>query len=269
MTGTVIGDEYPTIERMSKLGLLVPKPILLELDASILGGAFMIMTAIDADPAGTYFPKDRRRQPRKVSAQFARDAAAQLARLHRLTTVEIADPESLAAARAEEVESAYRRWKSIAKPPNSVNVDLGFAWLKSHPLTKDRPRCLIHGDYGVHNMMARDGRLAGILDWELASEDDPAIDLAECRMLMVEDTVPWEEFVAAYIAAGGDATACEETAVTYFCVWSFTVKFGLMLCDARNAFVSGMRRDSLMASAATHSADRILHSLSRAMKMTL
>ena len=119
----------------------------------------------------------------------------------------------------------------------------------------------------MHNMMARDRRLAGVLDWELAQVDDPAIDLAECRMLMCEDTLPWEEFAAAYVAAGGDPRACGREAVDYYGVWMFTVKFGLMLAEARNYYMSGLRTDSLTASAASHSMDRILQYLARALKM--
>lgn len=269
MTGTLISDEFPVVDRLFQLGLRVPQPILVEADAAILGGAFMIMTEIVSSvPAGTYFPKDRALRPLMIGAQFGQDAAEELARLHRLTATQAHDPEAIAAAHRKAVDEAHRRWQAIDKPPDSVMVDMGFAWLKSHPLSVDRPRCLIHGDYGVHNMMARDGRLAGVLDWELAQEEDPAIDLAECRMLMVEDTLPWERFVAAYLAAGGDPRACDPQAVAYYCVWMFTVKFGLMLSEARNAYIGGARTDSLMASIASHSTDRILQQLARALHMT-
>jgi aminoglycoside phosphotransferase (APT) family kinase protein len=269
LTGTVVTDEYPIVLRLHRLGLKVPEPILVEGDTSVLGGSFMIMTEIaDAVPAGTYFPKDRARQPRLIGPEFGRDAAEELARLHRLTAVVVDDPGRIAAAHRDGVEKAYQLWKSMPKPPNSVIVDLGFAWLKAHPLSEDRPRCLIHGDYSAHNMMARDGRLAGVLDWELAVEDDPTIDLAEARLFLVEDTLPWDPFVAAYLKAGGDPRTCDQAAVTYYCVWSYTVKYGIMLFSARNIFVGGARRDSLMASAASLSTDRILHFLSRSLKMT-
>jgi aminoglycoside phosphotransferase (APT) family kinase protein len=268
MTGTLIRDEYPIVERLAALGVSVPQPVLLETDATVLGGAFMLMTEIaDAAPAGTYFARDRALQPFMIGPQFARDAAAELARLHRLTAVTVANAEATAAAQRAGVVKAFERWKTSPKPPQSLGVDLGFAWLMSHPLAADRPRCLIHGDYGVHNMMAREGRLAGVLDWELAQEDDPAIDLAECRMLMCEDTLPWEEFAAAYVQAGGDPRACQRDAVDYYCVWMFSVKFGMMLSEARNYYISGMRTDSLTASAASHSMDRILQYLARALQL--
>jgi aminoglycoside phosphotransferase (APT) family kinase protein len=268
LTGTLIKDEYPIVERLSQLGLQVPKPILLEADANIMGGTFMIMTEIvGATPAGTYFARDRALHPRMIGPQFARDAAAELARLHRLTACEVRDPAALATAHRQSVRKAYQHWKSIDKPPQSLAIDLGFAWLLSHPPSADRPRCLTHGDYGVHNMMAKDGRLAGVLDWELAQVDDPAIDLAECQMLMCEDTLPWNEFVAAYLAAGGDPRACDEAAVSYYSVWMYTVKFGLMVAGGRNCFIKGQRIDSLTASVATHSVDRILQYLARALSM--
>jgi aminoglycoside phosphotransferase (APT) family kinase protein len=268
ITSTSVPDEFPIVERLFKLGLRVPEPILVETDPNALGGAFMIMSEIaDSVPAGTYFAKDRAQQPRMIGPQFAREAAEELARLHRLTAIDVPNAAALASVRRDGVDKAHRRWRSINKPPYSVIVDLGFAWLKCHPLTVDRPRCLIHGDYGVHNMMARDDHLAGVLDWEFAQEDDPAIDLAEWRMLMVEDTHPWEQFVADYIAAGGDPRACDPDAITYYCVWMFTVKFGLMVSEARNYFVSGARTDSLMASEASHAADRILQYLARALRM--
>jgi aminoglycoside phosphotransferase (APT) family kinase protein len=266
LTGKLIKDEYPIVERLSQLGLQVPKPILLEADAKIMGGAFMIMTEIvGATPAGTYFARDRALHPRMIGPQFARDAAAELARLHQLTACEVRDPAALATAHRQSVRKAYQHWKSIDKPPQSLAIDLGFAWLLSHSPSADRPRCLTHGDYGVHNMMAKDGRLAAVLDWELAQEDDPAIDLAECQMLMCEDTLPWSEFVAAYLAAGGDPRACDEATITYYGVWMYTVKFGLMVADGRNCFIQGQRTDSLTASVATHSVDRILQYLGRAL----
>jgi aminoglycoside phosphotransferase (APT) family kinase protein len=148
-------------------------------------------------------------------------------------------------------------------------MDMGFAWVRAHPIGPDRPRSIIHGDYSVHNMMARDRRLAGVIDWELAEENDPAIDLAEARMLLVEDTLPWKEFVAEYLAAGGDPKACEPQAIKYHCAWMYTEKYGLMMADARNCFLSGARADALMASVASHSMDRIFQYLARGLSVAL
>ncbi|MFO1428132.1 MAG: hypothetical protein U1F11_14405 [Steroidobacteraceae bacterium] len=86
ITGASVVDEYPIVEQLHRCGLKVPQPILLEADPAVLGGRFMIMTEIaDSVPAGTYFAKERARQPFMIGPEFARDAAAELARLHTRT----------------------------------------------------------------------------------------------------------------------------------------------------------------------------------------
>jgi aminoglycoside phosphotransferase (APT) family kinase protein len=269
LTGTRITDEFPVLERLFGLGIKVPQPLLVEADSTQLDGAFALVAEVtDAVPAGTYFAKDRARQPRRIGPAFGRDAAQELARLHRATALSGANQASWQ-AHQKAADAARARWRVLDRPPNSLVIDLGYAWLERHPIGRDRPRCLIHGDYGVHNMMARDGRLAAILDWELAEEGDPAIDLAECRMMMVEDTLPWEQFAAAYVEAGGDPRACERSAVDYYCVWMYTVKFGMMMAEARSAYLGGLRTDGLMASVASHSMDRILLYAARALALAL
>jgi aminoglycoside phosphotransferase (APT) family kinase protein len=260
MTGTRVTDEFPIVERLHGLGLKVPRPLLLESDATLLDGAFMVVAEVeDAVPAGTYFAEDRAHLPSQIGPQFGRDAAAELAKLHRATAVDDAPHAAQAwEARLQGIAAAEARWKALNRPAASLVVDLGFEWLRRNPLGPGRPRSLIHGDYSVHNMMARAGRLAAVLDWELAEEDDPAIDLAEARMMMTADTISWEEFARAYIAAGGEPRACDTRAVNYYCVWSYTAKFGLMVAEARNAYLQGLRTDALMAAVAANSMERIL-----------
>ena len=56
-------------------------------------------------------------------------------------------------------------------------IALGLAWLRAnlpHPIA---PR-LIHGDFRIGNLMAENGRLTGVLDWELAHLGDFHEDLA-------------------------------------------------------------------------------------------
>ena len=76
-------------------------------------------------------------------------------------------------------------------------------------------------------MLARDGHLAAVVDWELSHEGDPAEDLGYCRLMLANDLLPWSEFVAAYIDAGGDSRACDTHAVGYFGIWAH-VKNGVI-----------------------------------------
>jgi aminoglycoside phosphotransferase (APT) family kinase protein len=79
---------------------------------------------------------------------------------------------------------------------------------------------LVHGDYRLDNVLvAGDGSLNAILDWELCTRGDPSVDLAVCLYYWTEATdlihpfpdpptigrgfLTREELLAAYVAAGG------------------------------------------------------------------
>jgi aminoglycoside phosphotransferase (APT) family kinase protein len=254
ITGTSVTDEYPIIERAFKIGLPVPKPILVESDPSILDGRFMIMTEVTgAVPAGTYFPEERRHAPRNMGSDFGKEVAAVLARLHTATRID----STRAVDRAELVRKSYEEWRKLPQQPFSLAAELAYAWLFSHPLPPNRPHCLTHGDVGVHNMMVRDGHLAALLDWELAHPGDPAEDLAQCRMMLLPDVMPWEDFVREYVAAGGDVEACEANSVAHYCVWTY-IKHGVMNATLREIYLSGARDDIIAASVASHYYYRLL-----------
>ena len=257
-TGTVVTDEFETLKRVHALGLPVPEPILVEPDAERLGGCFMLMTEVaDAKPAGTYFAEERKHLGTEMGPGFGHEMAGLLARLHSGTQEH--DPE--AGRRAEEdrqraVEEVWRKWQAQTKPSFTLPMAMGFAWLKAHSLGPDRPRCLLHGDVGAHNAMTRDGKLAAMLDWELASMGDPADDLAQARMLLLPDTMPWDAFKVAYIEQGGIAEAVDNAAVSWYAIWTF-LRHGSMNADLWRYFVNGQRDDAAAAGVASHFVDRL------------
>ena len=158
-TGTTVADEFPLLARLHREGLPVPEPLLVERDVSIIGGTFMIMEeVIDAVVAGEPFPEERRRSAsgsRNMGPGFGTQVAQFLARLHSSTRVQ----GSAATQIDAEVRRAHKQWNSIEKPSMSIGIDLGFAWLMSHPLPQDRAQCIVHGDFGSHNLLARQGEL--------------------------------------------------------------------------------------------------------------
>ena len=265
ITGTTVIDEFPIIERAFSLGLPVPKPIFLEKDREPLDGAFMVMTEVtDAVGAGTYFPEERRLAPRTVGPEYGHDVASVLARLHSGT----ATKGGKAVDFTEQVKKHYASWCALQSPPFSLSMELSYAWLLSHPLPPDRPQCFVHGDIGSHNIMVRDGRLVALLDWELAADGDPAVDLALCRMMLLPDTMPWPEFKQEYIAAGGDPVACDESAVAYYCVWTY-LKHGLMNATLRNLYLQGGRDDLVAAVVGGHYFHRLMQYQGRALQIAV
>lgn len=56
-------------------------------------------------------------------------------------------------------------------------IALGLRWLRDN-LPEHVPAVLNHGDYRLGNLLAKEGRLTGVLDWELAHFGDRHEDLA-------------------------------------------------------------------------------------------
>lgn len=92
-------------------------------------------------------------------------------------------------------------------------IALGLAWLAAH-LPPPVPPVVVHGDLRIGNVMAHEGHLSGVLDWELAHLGDGHEDLAYGCMtvwrfgrldrqgLGLTDVAG---LAAAYAAAGGEA----------------------------------------------------------------
>jgi aminoglycoside phosphotransferase (APT) family kinase protein len=265
ITGTRVSDEFPVLERVFKLGLPIPRPILVEPDAAVLGGSFMIMEEVrDVVISGTYFPEERRHAPKMTGAAFGPEVARLLASLHSGTRTA-----GHATRQQQLVRESYESWKAIQnKPPASLSVDLGFAWVLSHPLPADRPRCLIHGDVGCHNILTRDGHLVAMLDWELAQDGDPAEDIAQCRMMLLPDHMSWDDFVREYVAAGGDPYACDSKWVAWFCIWTY-LKHALMNAKLRANYLAGARDDVVAASVSGHYTQRLMQYQARSLQIAV
>ncbi len=125
--------------------------------------------------------------------EWARELGRGLAAVHAVPTGRLADlpsvfehrggsREVLGGPLAEEVRS---RWSEIAAPPE----------------------VLAHTDYWSGNVVWRDGKLAGIVDWSGASRGPRGFDLGWCRLdlvLLFDERVA-DEFLASYEAASGEA----------------------------------------------------------------
>ena len=268
ITGAVITDEYEVLKKIAPLGLPFPEAVLLETDATKLDGQFLLMKEFEnTEAAGTYFVEERRLLGSTMGPSFGDDVARVLAGLHRGTEVasgsEESDDSEAAIIAGMEID-----WRGQGRSSFSIAIALCLAWLKANPLSENRPRAMIHVDMGAHNMLTRDGRLAALLDWELARYGDPAEDLAQTRMMLLPDTMPWPEFKAAYLRHGGSPEACDERAVAYFAVRTF-LKHGLMNMRMWEYFITGQRADAPAASIASHFIERLMLYLARTLKMAI
>ncbi len=65
----------------------------------------------------------------------------------------------------------YEMVKPNHKPAHTVSQ-----WLSKQNI-KEQPHCPIHNDYKFDNLVFKDNKIIGVLDWELATVGDPFMDL--------------------------------------------------------------------------------------------
>ena len=262
MTGTVAAEEFPLLRALYDAGIPVPEPLLAELDPSWLGGSFLLMVEIEgAVLAGDGFPELGRRSD--LSHDFGKQVAQVMAKFHGIESVPGWNRSGKRSGpRFKDVLEAFSELWRLSNPPDSwIGVDLGLAWLQSHPMPGDRPRCLVHSDMGAQNILTRDGNLDVVLDWELAHMGDPAEDLGFCRLILLEGQIRWNEFITEYRRAGGREAACDPYAVSFYGVWAWT-RVTIQVAMLLKSFESGSRNDT-GAARAMDAGSRLLRYLAR------
>ncbi len=157
------------MKALSEAGLPVP-PIIAMSDQPVVDGRpFVLMGRIEGDriesAVGTVSDE-----------QLARSAVDVLLRLHALPPARtgIGDEEPMP------LEGEMMRWAWLMeRAPQELT---GRAPELGRLLAEHRPESqvptLVHGDYHYGNMLFREGRVVGVLDWEIAQLGQPLLDLA-------------------------------------------------------------------------------------------
>ncbi|MBD0859770.1 phosphotransferase family protein [Gordonia sp. zg691] len=217
-------SEYEVVRYVWARGGDVPEPLWLEPEGNALGGPFFASRRALGVNCGDVFGPE----PGTTGAAGTELATA-LGRLHAISADElVVTPVPPMADRAQIVAAIDEQRQLVAGVLKATNpsglplVDLLFAWLHAHvPKVTARP-VLLHGDPGFHNILIDDGALTAMLDWERARIGDPAQDLAYVRP-HVTRVQPWEEFIAAYCAAGG--VEPDDETLRFYSVWHDTWRF--------------------------------------------
>lgn len=145
------------------------------------------------------------------------------------------------------------RWeRRIADSGLAVDPPLAEAlrWLRANLPSTDEIT-LVHGDYRLGNFMVRDGRLTGILDWEMVHLGDPLEDVAWCASPLWRAGTPMaaglmspEDFAARYAAASGRTVDADR--LRFYDVLAVVKMIAIMLTGIR-AFRDGRTVDLRMA----------------------
>jgi aminoglycoside phosphotransferase (APT) family kinase protein len=239
VTGTSVVYEFPIVRAAFEAGLPVPEPLWLEEDEHSVGGRFIAFERAPGKSMGTLFSSD-------ASPAFARDFAAALARLHAVDIDAAGIGSHLkwgtdANPVRAMIDNFYARYRKDLRP--NPLMDAAFAWLRLQQDKIGNERGLVHGDAGLHNTMGENDRLTALLDWEFSHAGDPAEDLTYCKYL-IEKIVPWDDFMAAYRAAGGRPIS--EDRMRFFTIWR-TLHLSILTGTAREVFEKGIDQDLRIA----------------------
>ena len=143
-----------------------------------LGFPYMVMSRVAGSTPGAGMPWSEKARVPVLLAET-------LADLHGL------DPDRFGAALAEAgwppqttgVEAALEGLADRTAPLALGGYADGVDWLRrNRPVAGTRVVC--HGDFHPLNLMMRDGRVSGLLDWSHALLADPEYDLAYCAQLL-------------------------------------------------------------------------------------
>lgn len=225
-TDTTVAGEFALIAKLYDRGVRVPRPLLVENDPVVLGSPFIMVERIAGRvEGGLYDPPPSRTLMLELAEQLGRIHATPLAdvepllgHIPRQTATDPADIDRFA------------EWHAQVGIRSRL-VDAAIDWLRANGDLAGDDLSLIHNDFGFHNSLVHEGHLSAVLDWELACIGHPASDLGYIKHF-VDKVVPWDDFIAAYVAAGGFTIAPET--VRYHAIWNAVRLYGLIMQARHN-----------------------------------
>ena len=258
-TETSAPQEFGPLSKLRSSGMPVPRPLFAEFDREYLGQPAIVVEKIEGENALAAATRDKP-TGRLVSFELAR----LLARLHDI------DPKALGleieAGTPQNQVRAYvarwRRWWDINRLHSSSLVEAGFAWLDRHVPADVDKIVPIHGDARPDNMMFLDGAVSGLLDWEFLHAGDTSEDLQYAKGF-VEPFVSWDEFLAAYEAAGGSPVT--EASSKFYDVFR-SLRNVVCVDVSWSGFVSGKYPSFKLASQGVFYRQMLAHALAKSLK---
>jgi aminoglycoside phosphotransferase (APT) family kinase protein len=175
--------EYLIQSRLQSVYPLVPKMIALCDDQSIMGSDFYVMERVE----GEIFRRDI---PAGITAAdisvMADSLINGLVQLHAVDSSILKELNKGAGYVQRQVEGWSKRYRNALTDDVPAAEKL-MAWLAANQ-PDDVDSCIIHGDWRIDNVVfdLANARIAGVLDWELATVGDPLMDLGSALAYWVD-----------------------------------------------------------------------------------
>jgi len=175
--------EYLIQSRLQPVYSSVPGMIALCDDHSVMGSDFYVMERV----VGQIFRRDIAQEITPQDIQTMADSLISgLVLLHAVDSAILAELNKGTGYVARQVEGWSKRYRNALTDdvPNGEKV---MAWLDANK-PEDVDSCIIHGDWRIDNVVfdLEHGRIAGVLDWELATVGDPLMDLGSALAYWVD-----------------------------------------------------------------------------------
>lgn len=170
--------EFAACQSFENAGIPVPRALILEEDAAVLGAPFFIMERVSGAP-GNPFQADA----------YGTDAPA-IARdfFHALGVIAGRPVDGSPLAKvcpAPAAEAAALKelahWEAVIAADSIEPQPVALAAIRAlrrKPPPPPERLSIVHGDYRSGNFLVEGGRISAILDWEMAHIGDPLEDLA-------------------------------------------------------------------------------------------
>jgi aminoglycoside phosphotransferase (APT) family kinase protein len=184
-----MGREGRILQKLHPVFPLAPKVVALCEDTAVLGAPFYLMEPIRGVVLRGATPKEPL-PPDRMTA-LCRSFVQTLASLHAVDWKAAGlegKPEGFA---RRQVEGWTRRWND-ARTEEVPGAEDVARWLAGR-VPQVTGAAFIHNDYKFDNLMLSPDdptRIAGVLDWEMATAGDPLMDLGTALGYWVEETDP-------------------------------------------------------------------------------
>jgi aminoglycoside phosphotransferase (APT) family kinase protein len=175
--------EYLIQSRLHSVYSLVPGMIALCEDHSVMGSDFYVMERV----VGQIFRRDIAQEITASDIEVMADSLISgLVRLHGVDASILGELNKGPGYVARQVEGWSKRYRS-ALTDDVPDAEKVMAWLDTNK-PEDVDSCIIHGDWRIDNVVfdLEHSRIAGVLDWELATVGDPLMDLGSALAYWVD-----------------------------------------------------------------------------------
>ena len=175
--------EFLIQSRLQSVFPLVPKMIALCQDHSVMGSDFYVMEYVK----GQIFRRDIPEGITSSDISVMADSLINgLVQLHAVDSSILAELNKGNGYVQRQVDGWSKRYRN-ALTDDVPTAEKLMAWLSANQ-PNDVDSCIIHGDWRIDNVVfdLSNARIAGVLDWELATVGDPLMDLGSALAYWVD-----------------------------------------------------------------------------------